>query len=208
MATGPLSDQQVDALRAERDALARRCAEAEQRVAELSAELDAARARLAELENGGDQGFSLFDQPPKEEHRRGLSADGSDPRVLSLVLAAIAVVAGMVALLALVNGNLLTPFGLVMVALTLVLAFAAARTRVQPVEAHVRGGIVYIEKGGSTYRFDLSSAGTNVEVQGKPGDAFWQVRFLRRHLDPFVVDADMVDPEEFMRQLREHRPEL
>ncbi|WP_181407607.1 hypothetical protein [Nocardioides sambongensis] len=43
---------------------------------------------------------------------------------------------------------------------------------------------------------------------GRPGDSGWQVRFRRRGLDPYVVDASMVDPHAFVRQLREWRPEL
>ena len=208
MATGPLDAGQLESLRAERDALARRCEEAERRLAEVTAELAAARERLEQLEGGGG-GFPLFDEQPEDERpSAGLSADGSDPRVLSVVLGATAVVAGMVAVLALINGNLFTPFGVVMVALTVGLAIGATRARPQPVQVSVRSGVVYIEKGGSTYRFDLRSDSTHVEVQGQPGDAFWQVRFLRRHMDPFVVDTDMVDPADFMRRLREYRPEL
>lgn len=194
----------MEALRAERDALAERCTAAEQKVAELTAELEVLRARLAEQESDS---LSLF-EGSAEEPRRGLRADGTDPRVLSLTLAATAVVAGMVALLALVNGNLQSPFGLGMIGLTLVLAYAAARARVKPVSVSVADGMVVAETGGSTYRFDLRSEATQVQVQGQPGDPYWQVRFLRRHLDPFVVDADMVDPREFMRKVREFRPEL
>ena len=37
---------------------------------------------------------------------------------------------------------------------------------------------------------------------GQPGDNYWQVQFHRKGMDDFVVDADMVNAEEFVRQLR------
>ena len=43
---------------------------------------------------------------------------------------------------------------------------------------------------------------------GHPGDTHWSVRFPRRGLDPFVVDASMVEPHDFVAKLREHRPNL
>ena len=69
-------------------------------------------------------------------------------------------------------------------------------------------GMVYIDSSSDSYRFDLRSSTTKLEMTGQPGDAGWQLRFLRRHLDPFTVDATMVDPVEFVRQVREWRPEL
>ncbi len=43
---------------------------------------------------------------------------------------------------------------------------------------------------------------------GKPGDSYWQVQFHRKGMDDFVVDSRMVDPQEFVRQLRQYRPDL
>ncbi len=190
---------------AERDELARRCADAEQQVAALTAELEAARARLAELE--ADSAFNLFTDEGGEAVP-SLAGDGSDARVVSVALGATSVVAGMVALLALVNGNLFTAFGVGMVLLAIGLAIAAARMRVQAVEVTVTRGIVHIQRGESSFRFDLRSDATKVEQLGRPGDSGWQVRFLRRNMDPFVVDAGMVDPAAFVAQLREWRPSL
>ena len=204
MATGALDPDEAAALRAERDDLVRRCEVAEEQVAALSAELAAARERLAALEDDGS--LSLFAGEPAPD--RSVSGDGSDPRILSMILGATAVVAGMVALLALLNGKLVTPFGVVMVLLTIGLGWAAARTRVVPVEVSVVRGIVYVEQGETTYRFDLRKPGTEVEMDGRPGESGWVVRFPRRHLDPFVIDGSMVDAEEFTRQLREYRPAL
>lgn len=205
MATGPLDADPLASLRAERDELARRCREAEGHVERLTTELGEARAELAAYAAAPRDSLSLFDGEPPADR---ITGDGSDPRVLSLVLGATAVVAGMVALLALLNGKITSGFGLVMVALTVLLAWGAARTRVVPVEVSVVRGIVYVEQGESTHRFDLRKPETRVEVQGRPGDSGWAVRFPRRHLDPFVVDASMVDPHEFLQQLREYRPDL
>ncbi len=183
-----------------------RCAAAEERVEQLSAELAAAYARISDLESGASGHLSLFEGDPAPGDR--LTGDGSDPRILSVVLGATAVVATMVALLTLLNGKLATPFGVVIVLLALGLAWGALRTRVVPVEVSVVRGIVYVQQGESTHRFDLRKPETPVEVVGRPGQAGWAVRFPRRGLDPFVVDGSMVDAEEFLGRLREFRPDL
>ncbi len=195
------------ALQAEHDALARRCAAAERRIVDLTTELAAVRARLDEqpLEASEGEHLSLFDD------RAGSTTpgDGTDPRIVSVVLWATAIVAGMVTALAFLNGNLLTWFGAGMVLLTIGLGYAAYRARVQPVTVHVTTrGVVVAEQRGTTYRFDLRNVETRVEQRGRVGDADWQIRFLRRSLDPLVIDATMVDPEDLLARLREHRPEL
>ncbi|MCR1786166.1 hypothetical protein KVF89_26785 [Nocardioides carbamazepini] len=196
----------VVALRQERDELVRRLTASQEEVARLTTELASARAQVSALEEPGGDSLSLFEGEPLTGDR--LTGDGSDPRVLSMVLGATAIVAGMVALLTLINGKLGTPFGIAMVLIAIGLAWAAARTRVVPVEVSVVRGIVYVEQGESTHRFDVRKPGTRVEMVGRPGDAGWAVRFPRKGMDPFVVDGSMVDAEEFVRQLREHRPEL
>jgi hypothetical protein len=45
-------------------------------------------------------------------------------------------------------------------------------------------------------------------MSGQPGDRDWEVRFVRRGLDPFVISDGMVDSRAFVGQLREWRPEL
>lgn len=207
MATGPLEDSTVIALTSERDALARRCAAAEAGVERLTTEVQQLRRRLDELEaSHRTAALSLFDDDQPAIDR--LTGDGSDPRVLSGILAATAVVAGMVTFLALVNGNIVTPFGLAMLLITGGLAWGAARTRVEPVAVSVVRGIVFVEQGKSSYRFDLRKPQTAVEMVGQPGDPGWSVSFPRRHLEPLVIDASMVEPHEFVAKLREHRPAL
>lgn len=206
MASGPLDTDPELTLRATCDALARRCADAEAQVRELTGELAEARARIASYEEVDSGSLSLFEGGTAPGDR--LTGDGSDPRVLSLILGATAVVAGMVALLTLLNGKLASPFGLIMIALTIGLAWGAARTRVVPVEVSVVRGMVYIQQGESSYRFDLRKPETSVDMVAQPGDAGWTIHFGRRGLDPFVIDGSMVDATEFTRQLREYRPEL
>lgn len=180
------------------EALAERCARAETEVARLRAELQA---------TAPPGGFEIFEDA---EHRSAtrVVGDGSDPRVLSMILTATAVVTGMVAVLAFLNGNLLTPFGGVIVALTVALAWGASRARVPATDVSVDGGIVSIDRGRASHRFDIRRQTAGLEMDGQPGDPGWQVRFVRRGLDPFVVDDTMVDPHEFVRQLREWRPDL
>lgn len=204
MASGPLDESALDSLQAERDALTERCAQAEQQINDLTARLEAANARISELESAAAPA-SIFDGGSPGD---GLALDGSDPRVLSMALAATSVVAGMVAVLALLNDNLGTPFGIAMTATTLGLAYAAARTRVQATEVTVTNGVVYARKGETSYRFDVRQPGTSLDMVGQPGDPSWQVYFHRKGMDDFVVDARMVDPHRFVRELREHRPDL
>lgn len=204
MATGPVDLDALARLQAERDDLARRCGAAESQVRELTEQLESARAELAARDREATT-ISLFDGQPGDV---SITGDGSDPRVLSMILGATAVVSGMVTLLAIINGNLFTLFGLIMVAITGALAWGAASTRVVPVEVSVARGVVYIDQGETSHRFDVRRPDTRLEVVGTPGDTEWSVRFLRRHMDPFVVDATMVDPHDFMARLREHRPDL
>jgi hypothetical protein len=206
MAPGPLDRPGQRSVEAERDALAARCADAEQQVRDLTARLDAANARIAELEAVTDSPISIFEGD--DAGSPGLARDGSDPRVLSMILAATSVVAGMVALLALFNGNLSTTFGYAMVVTTVILAWAALRTRVMATQVSMSNGVVYIEKGETSYRFDVKHQGTLIDMVGQPGDNYWQVQFHRKGMDDYVIDADMVDAEEFVRQLREYRPNL
>jgi hypothetical protein len=190
-------------LRAQRDALEERALAAERRAEELAAELAALRAEL-EADPGR---LSLFDDLPSDD-TPGLAQDGSDPTVLPMALGGAAAVTGAVGLFAAFTGGLVSPVALLMLGLTCVLAVLAWNSRVERFEVSVSRGMVYIDSSSSSYRFDLRTSTTQIEMLGEPGDPGWQVRFLRRHLDPFTVDASMVEPGEFVRQLREWRPEL
>lgn len=199
------ADADLDALRAERDALARRCAEAEQQVADLTAELTAARE---ELQRSEEQSSSLSLFEGGENNGVHVAGNGTDARSISLILGATAIVSGMVVVLAFLNDNLFSVFGIFMVLLTAALAWGAAATRVEPVSVYLSRGVVHVEQGESKYRFDLAHADTKVEQLGQPGDEGWRITFARRHTGPFSVDATMVDPHAFTTEVRKHRPEL
>ena len=208
MATGPV-DAEADALRHEHDALARSHADIQAELDRTKAELADARATIAALEaraRAAEGPLSIFEGGSDPGER--LTGDGSDPRVLSFALAATAVVAGMVTVLALLSGTLMTPFGLLIAALTVVLAWAAMRTRVEPIEVSIVRGLVYVKKGESSYRFDVRSASTQVEQLGTPGEPGWELRFARKGMDPFVIDASMVEPVGFMAELRQWRASI
>ena len=72
----------------------------------------------------------------------------------------------------------------------------------------VRMGQLEVVWQGARFVFDMASEYTLVEVYGEPGRRGWKVLFPRRGMEPFAVDATMVDPHEFMRVLRYFRPRL
>jgi hypothetical protein len=65
-----------------------------------------------------------------------------------------------------------------------------------------------VRRGGGRHVFDLSRRDAPIDVIGRPGDHTWRVLFHRRGMAPYVVDASMVDPAEFMRLLHAHRSEV
>jgi hypothetical protein len=192
-------------------AVAARLAAAEARVRELEAQLAAlTEAQAGAATNYGEapvdeHSLSLFDDPqPIDDPAR--AADGSDPTVLPMALIGVGVVAGLATLLAFVNDR--DGFGLLMLGVTVLLLWLASATWVTPIEVSVNRGIVYIDHGTTKHRFDLRNERTQVEMNGEPGDRDWEVRFVRRGLDPFVIRDGMVDARTFVSRLREWRPEL
>lgn len=214
MATEPVGDQTASAvrpsgpaelrrLRAECDALEARALDAERLAEALAAELAELRAEQVV----DPDRLSLFDDLPSDD-TSGVAEDGSDPAVVLLALGGTAVITGVVALYAMFDRGLFSPIALLLLALTCLLGYLAWNSREETFEVSVSRGLVYIDSSSDSYRFDLRSTTTKIEMTGQPGDAGWQLSFLRRHLDPFTVDATMVDPVEFVRQVREWRPEL
>ena len=183
---------------------------AEARVRELEGQLSAlldAQDAAEEAASGDPQpvdshSLSLFDDGQAVEP----AGNGSDP-ALSKILIGCAVVSGLATLVVFFSGGV--GLGLVMLAITVTVLWLANAQRVQPIEISVTRGIVYIAQGDSKHRFDLNNERTQVEMSGEPGDRDWEVRFLRRGLDPFVVrDAMVEDPRSFVGRLREWRPGL
>ena len=72
----------------------------------------------------------------------------------------------------------------------------------------VHQGQLQVIQQGSRYIFDMASEYTPVEVRGQPGKRGWKVLFPRRGMEPFSIDATMVDPDDFMRVLRFFRSEF
>lgn len=89
----------------------------------------------------------------------------------------------------------------------LVLVLWAVRAGSAIAHLSVHGGQLEVEQGGGRFVFELAGGYTPIEVVGRPGDRNWKVLFLRRNMDPFVVDSSMVDPHEFMDVLRRYLPE-
>ncbi len=118
------------------------------------------------------------------------AGNGRDP-ALPKILIGCAIVSGLATLVAFFSGGV--GLGLVMLAVTVTVLWLASAQRMQPIEISVTRGVVYIVQGDSKHRFDLSNERTQVEMSGEPGDREWEVRFLRRGLDPFVVRDGMID---------------
>ncbi len=97
----------------------------------------------------------------------------------------------------------LAAIGILATAMVWAIRAGASVTRL---EVH-QGQLQVIQQGGR-YIFDLASQYTRFEVHGEPGHRGWKVLFPRRGMDPFTVDATMVDPDDFMRVLRFFRPQL
>ena len=214
MATEPVGDQTASSirpsgpaelrrLRAERDELEARALEAERLAEALAAELAELRAEQAV----DPDRLSLFDDLPPDD-TPAAAKTGSDPATVVLALGGTAVVTGVVAAYAALDRGLFSPVALLLLAVTVLFGYLAWNSREETWEVSVGRGMVYIDSSSDSYRFDLRSSTTKIEMTGQPGDSGWQLRFLRRHLDPFTVDASMVDPAEFVRQVREWRPEL
>ena len=70
----------------------------------------------------------------------------------------------------------------------------------------VTGGQLEVMRAGSRHRFDLASHYTPLEIVSEPGHRDWKVLFHRRGIAPYVIDASMVDPAEFMWVLNHYRP--
>jgi len=206
-----VSDPTLIRLRTERDALRKRAQEAETIAERLADELSEARSELSRLRSRPAARADLFEQSPPvvADATDPRVADGSDPTVLPLALAGLGVVGLMVAFLSLLNNGVLSVFTVVSVLATAGLAWGAWRTRVVRTSVEITPqGVVVVVRGHETHRFDLSNPDTRVEVHGLVDDPDWVTVFPRRALDSCVVDASMVEPAEFVAELRRYRPEV
>ncbi|WP_232678245.1 hypothetical protein [Nocardioides sp. R-C-SC26] len=213
-ATGPGPDDAttVAALRAERDSLTARLLEAEAIAEQLADELAAARIELAEstarpARDAADTTLGLFaTSSGGGAARAAQTRDAREALTQTLTVAAVGC-AGLGLLLAAVDG-LFSALPLLLLVGGGALGIAAYARREIPVEVTITDGFLTVTQGDQTRRLDLRNQSMRIAVTGRPGDPDWQVRFERGVLDPIEVDASVVDPEQFMTQLRQHRSDV
>ncbi len=150
--------------------------------------------------------------PRPAEPERGLSTDVEfAPRTgarrlvgwLLLLTAAALVVAVVLA----IGDPTTLSVGIAGTLFVLTLALWAIRAASPTARLSVHAGQLEVEQGGGRFVFELTGNYTPIQVVGAPGDRHWKVMFIRRNMDPFVVDSSMVDPRAFMDVLRRYRPE-
>ncbi len=73
---------------------------------------------------------------------------------------------------------------------------------------HVHGGVLEVQRGGTTERFDLTSHYTVIRREGSPRSSRWKVLIERPHNAPFVINRSMVDPKAFTRVLQAYHHAL
>lgn len=212
--TEPADADPLAALGRERNELAARLLEAEEIAEQLADELAAARIENAELRAGlATRLATPSAAAPLVAGARPLEGDEpdrkpADPAVLPMVLWGVAALASVVMLVSLATNGLFSLPTVLLLAVTGGLVWGAISTRVEAVEVSVDDGVVTVTRGETRHRLDLARQSTKVEVRGRPGETTWRVRFARGVLDPVDIDASMVDPEEFLAQLRRYRPGL
>jgi hypothetical protein len=158
-------------------------------------------------------------EPPLEEHHKPAPPPPPGPstnvdftprtgarRLVGLVLL-VALSAAAAAAYAVYRSRTTLTIGLAITLGVLVLIIWAVRAGSPAARLSVRAGQLEVLQGGGRFVFDLSGGYTPIEVVGRPGDRNWKVLFLRRNMDPFVIDSSMVDPHEFMEVLRRYQPE-
>ena len=92
-------------------------------------------------------------------------------------------------------------YGIAGTVAVLAIVFWAAWASTTVSHLHVHGGILEIQRAGTTERFDLTSHYTIIRTVGKPRSNRWRVLIERPANSPFVIDRTMVDPKAFMRVL-------
>jgi hypothetical protein len=83
-----------------------------------------------------------------------------------------------------------------------------ARSRHSRATVVATGSRLEILQDGGRHVFDLADTRSPIDVIGRVGDRSWRVLFYRRGMAPYVLDASMVDPAEFIRVLHAQRSEV
>lgn len=136
-----------------------------------------------------------------------LSAATGDRRVVGFLLFAAAVVTVIEAAVAYADPGAVT-LGLTGVLVLVTLGTWRVWSRRTAATVVLTGSRLEIDRDGGRHVFDLADLRSPVDVVGVPGDRAWRVLFHRRGLSPYVLDATMVDPAQFMRVLHAHRAEV
>jgi hypothetical protein len=145
--------------------------------------------------------------PPPAPLVIDLGVERATRRVTGFLLVATLVVTVLAAAVAYGDPRPVT-VGLVLFLVAALLATWWFRSRHRTATVIATGSRLEIVRDGGLHVFDLSRRDSPVDVIGRPGDRTWRVLFHRRGMGPYVVDASMVDPAEFMRLLHAHRSEV
>jgi len=84
----------------------------------------------------------------------------------------------------------------------------AVRAGLSVAHLRVERGVLTILRAGQAESFSRVDGYQRIEVIGRPGRPGWRVVLTRPGRTPYLVDAALVDPAEFMRVLAAHRPDL
>ena len=158
-------------------------------------------------DHGGDSSDAHAADPSSAAAALDLSVEPTARRVAGFLLFAAALLTAIEAGVAYADPGVVT-LGLAgLLLLTTGVAWRAWSRR--PVATvTVSGTRLEITQGGGRHVFDLADTRSPVDVIGVPGDRSWRVLFYRRGRTPYVLDASMVDPAEFMRVLHARRSEV
>lgn len=136
-----------------------------------------------------------------------LSVDTGGRRLVGFLLVAVAVLTLIQVAVAYADPGAVTLL-LAVVLTALTVTAWRAWTRHSPTSVVLVGSRLEIVREGGRHVFDVADARLPIDVVGLPGDRAWRVRFSRRGMAPYVLDATMVDPVEFLRLLHLHRSEV
>ena len=135
-----------------------------------------------------------------------------EPRRSSRLALTVCLLAGIVASTLLVRPAVQTrdtpSIGLASVAVLATALVWAIRAGTSVTRLAVRQGQLEVLHQGGRLVFDLAGDHTVPEVHGRPGGRGWRVVLPRGDQEPFVVDASIVDADDFMRVLRFFKPHL
>ena len=141
--------------------------------------------------------------PTTYDAKRGAGLLGPGAGVVALACAA---AVGWMAYQATVLDHL--TISLVLTVIALLGLAIALRQRSQSSEVHLEKGTLRLRHGDQHHTFYLSSASTQLEMTGNPGDKDWKVQVLRRGMAPVTIDNKDVDAVAFTETLRHWRSDL